>query len=67
MADHQAQPGSSPVPIVLVLIVALIGATVLFRMDFDPHGAVRNDDINKISRAALARVGATETPTQPNE
>jgi hypothetical protein len=42
MADHEAQPGSSPVPIVLALIVAVIGAPVLFRMDFGPHGAVRH-------------------------
>jgi hypothetical protein len=67
MADYQAQPGSSLVPMVVALIVALIGAAVLFHMDLVPRGAVRNDGINKISRAALARVGATETPTPPNE
>jgi hypothetical protein len=66
MADYQAQPGSSLVPIVVALIVAVIGAAVLFHMDLVPRGAVRNDGINKISRAALARAGATETPTQPN-
>jgi hypothetical protein len=67
MADHQAQPGRSLVPIVVALIVALIGAAVLFHMDLVPRGAVRNDGINEISRAALARVGATEAPTPPNE
>jgi len=65
--ENEMEPGTSPVPILVALIVAVIGATVLFRMDFLPHGAVRNDGINKISRAALARAGATETPTQPNE
>ncbi len=65
MADHEVQPSSSPVPITVALIVAVIGATVLFRMDFGPRGAVRNDGINKISRAALARSGARESPTQP--
>jgi hypothetical protein len=36
-------------------------------IDLVPRGAVRNDGINKISRAALARAGATETPAPPNE
>jgi hypothetical protein len=36
-------------------------------MDLVPRGAVRNDGINKISRAALARAGAAETPTPANE
>jgi hypothetical protein len=61
------QSGTSPVPIVVALIVAVIGAAFLFLMDFSPLGADRNDGINKISRAALTRAGATETPTQPNE
>ena len=65
--DETRQPGSSAVPIVVALIVAVIGAAVLFRMDFGPHHAIRNDGINKISRAALARAGATEMPTPPNE
>ena len=61
------EPGTSPVPIVMALIIAAIGAAVLFRMDFGPRHAVRNDGILKISREALARAGAIATPTQPNE
>jgi hypothetical protein len=57
------QPGSSPLPVVVALIVAVVGTTVLLNMDFGRRNAVRNDGINKISRAALARVGATATPT----
>ena len=57
------QPGSSLVPVVVALIIAVVGTAVLLNMDFGPRNAVRNDGINKISRAALARAGATETPT----
>ena len=57
------QPGSSLVPVVVALIVAIGGAVVLLNMDFVPRHAVRNDGLNKISRAALARAGATATPT----
>ena len=66
MADHEVQPSSSPVPITVALIVAVIGATVLFRMDFGPRGAVRNDGINKISREALPG-RQRGIATQPNE
>ena len=55
------QPGSSLVPIMVALIVAIVGTAVLWNMDF--LNAVRNDRLNKISRAALARAGATATPT----
>jgi hypothetical protein len=58
---------TSPFPVTIALIVAIIGSIVLVRMDFGPHGAVRNDGLNKISRAALARAGAIATPTLPNE
>jgi hypothetical protein len=58
---------TSPVPVTVALIVAITGSIVLYKMDFIHNHAVRNDGINKISRAALARAGATETPTQPNE
>jgi hypothetical protein len=58
---------TSPVPVTVALIVAIIGSIVLYKMDFIQNYAVRNDGINKISRAALAKAGATETPTQPNE
>ena len=54
----------SPVPVVLALVVAAIGSIVLYNMDFH-HTAVRNDGILKISREALARVGANATPTPP--
>ena len=57
------QPGSSRVPVAVALTVAVVGVVVLFNMDFGHRTAVRNDGINKISRAALAKAGATETPT----
>ncbi len=57
------QPGSSLVPAVVALIVAIVGTAVLLNLDFVPKNAVRNDGLNKISRAALARAGATATPT----
>jgi hypothetical protein len=58
---------TSPVPVTVALIVAIIGSIVLYKMDVTPTHAVRNDGINKISRAALARAGATEAPTPRNE
>jgi hypothetical protein len=61
------QPGSSVVPVVVALIVAVVGTVVLWNIDFGPRPAVRNDGINKISRAALVRAGATVTPTQASE
>lgn len=57
----------SLVPVTLALIVAVVGTAVLWNMDFGRKIAVRNDGMNKISRAALARAGATEMPTLPNE
>jgi hypothetical protein len=57
------RPGSSVVPVVTALIIAIVDTAVLLNMDFGPRNAVRNDGINKISRAALARAGATATPT----
>ena len=57
------QPGSSPLPVVLALIVGVVGMGVLMNIDFGRRNAVRNNGINKISRAALARAGATATPT----
>jgi hypothetical protein len=58
------QPGSSLVLVVTALMIAVVGTAVLLNMDFGPRNAVRNDGINKISQAALARAGATATPTQ---
>ena len=58
---------TSPLPVMIALIVAIIGSIVLYRMDFVHAHSVRNDGINKITRAALARSGASATPTQPNE
>jgi hypothetical protein len=58
---------TSPLPVMIALVVAIIGSVVLYRMDFVHAHSVRNDGINKITRAALARAGATATPTQPNE
>jgi hypothetical protein len=61
------QRSSSPVPVVIALIVAVIGMTVLFGMDFGLRRPVHNEDINQTTRAALARAGATEMPTQPSD
>ena len=62
--EGEVQPGSPLVPVVTALIIAIVGTAVLLNMDFGSRNAVRNDGINKISRAALARAGATATPTQ---
>jgi hypothetical protein len=58
---------TSPLPVVIAVLVAIVGSTVLYRMDFVHHTAVRNDGINKISRAALAKAGASAAPTPRNE
>jgi hypothetical protein len=58
---------TSPIPVSIALIVAIIGSIVLYKMDAIPNHALRNDGINKISLAALAKAGATEGPTEPNE
>lgn len=58
------QPGRSPVPPIVALIVAIVGSIVLFSMHFD-HTAVHDDGIQTISREALSRVHATATPTLP--
>jgi hypothetical protein len=65
--ENLMQLGSSPVPVVIALIVAVIGMAVLFGMDFGLRRTVRNDGINQSTRAALARAGATEMPTPPND
>jgi hypothetical protein len=38
---------------------------VLYRMDFVHAHSVRNDGLNKITRAAFAKAGAVATPTLP--
>jgi hypothetical protein len=65
--ENLMQPGSSPVPVVVAMIVAVIGMAILFGMDFGLRRTVRNEGINQITRSALARTGATEMPTQPND
>jgi hypothetical protein len=55
------------VPVVVAMIVAVIGMAILFGMDFGLRRTVRNEGINQITRSALARTGATEMPTQPND
>ena len=57
----------SLIPVAVALIVAIIGTSVLYGMDFANKTAVRNDGIRKISREVLARAGAIATPTPPNE
>jgi Flp pilus assembly protein CpaB len=61
------QQSSSPVPVVVALIVAVIGVAVLFGMDFGLRHPVPNVGIDQTTRAALARAGAAEMPTQPND
>ena len=58
---------TSPLPVAVALLVAIVGSVILYRMDFIHHTAVRNDGINQISRAALAKAGAIATPTLPDE
>lgn len=53
--------------IAVALTVAGICVTVLWNMDFGRNAVAQDDGMNEISRAALARVGATEAPTQLNE
>jgi hypothetical protein len=59
--------GSSPAPIIVALMIAIVGSIVLYRMDFVHHNPVRKDGILKISREALTRAGAIATPTPPQE
>lgn len=54
---------TSPVPVLIALIVALVGSMVLYNMDFVHRTVVRNNGIRKISREALAHAGAIATPT----
>jgi hypothetical protein len=61
------QPGSSPVPVVVAMIVAVVGLAVLSGMNFGLRRTVCNESIGQITRAAVARAGATEMPTQPND
>ena len=58
---------TSPLPVMIALLVAIVGSVVLYRMDFVNNTAVRNDGINRISRAALARAGAVAMPTQQGD
>lgn len=53
-------------PVMVALIVATVGSTALYQMDFVHRTVVRNNGINRISRAALARAGAIATPTLHN-
>jgi hypothetical protein len=57
---------TSPLPVAIALVIAIMGIIVLYRMDFI-HTAVRNDGIDRISRAALARAGAIAIPTPRSE
>jgi hypothetical protein len=58
---------SSPVPVGIALIVAIIGIIVLYNMGFVHHSVVRDDGIRKISREALTRAGAIAVPTAKDE
>ena len=58
---------TSPIPVVVALLVAIVGSIVIYNMDFVHHTAVRNDGILKISREAPARAGANATPTAKDQ
>jgi hypothetical protein len=60
------EANKSLIPVMMALIIAIVGSSVLLGMDFS-RTAVRNNGIRKISREALARAGAVATPTPPNE
>jgi hypothetical protein len=57
------QPCSTTTPAVIALIVAIVGTLILLKMDLDPRHAVRNGGLDNLSRAAIAKAGATATPT----
>jgi hypothetical protein len=61
------QPGNSAVPVVIALIVAIVGTAILLNMDFGLRTAVRNDGLNKIGRAAVAKAKAVATPTMQGD
>lgn len=62
LANRAGKENISRVPVIVALIVAVIGLSVLYRMDFVQGAAVRNNGIRKISREALAR--AAPSPRQ---
>jgi hypothetical protein len=62
--EGEMQPGRSPVPPIIALVIAIVGCVTLFIMDFD-RAAVRNDGTQKISSEAIMRAQATATPTLP--
>jgi hypothetical protein len=57
------QPCNSATPVIIALIVAIVGTAILWNMDFGPGTTIRNDGLNKISRALIANAGATAAPT----
>jgi hypothetical protein len=63
--EGEMQPGYSPVPPIVALVIAIVGSIVLYNMDFAHHAVVADDGIQKISREALTRAQATATPTLP--
>jgi hypothetical protein len=60
--ERETQPIAFAVPVGIALIIAIVGTAILVKMDL-PNGAVRNDGLNKISRAAISKAGAVATPT----
>jgi len=50
---------------IAALIIAIIGAVVLFRMDFGPKNEVQRGALNMITETAVDRAGATTMPTEP--
>jgi hypothetical protein len=59
-------PSSIPMPAIIALIVAIVGTLTLLTMDFLPGTAVPADgSLGMPSREAIARAGATATPTFP--
>ena len=52
------------IPVTAALVVAIVGAVVLYRMDFGPKNGVQSGAINMITAATVDRAGATAAPTE---
>lgn len=52
------------IPITAALVVAIVGAVVLYRMDFGAKNGVQPGALNMITAATVDRAGATAAPTE---
>ena len=58
------RPWNLAAPIV-ALVVAVVGATALFYMDFRPKNDVQASGVTMTTAAAVGRVGAIALPSEP--